>query len=643
MKQRTSTWAALAAIAVCWSTAGAAETVERPKIGLVLSGGGARGSAHVGVLKVMEELRIPVDYVVGTSMGSIVGGLYASGLSPEEIEQGFRDVDWVNAFNDKPDRKRIAFRLKQDDVYSLLPFELGVGKGGFSRRSGIINGQKINLILRTMVSHVVGIDDFDRLNLPYRAVAADLSSGDAVVMGRGDLAQSIRASMSVPGVFTPVEIDGRWLIDGGTAMNLPVEVALQMGAERIIAVDVGTPPKGVDGSISALKVVSQTFSVLAKRNVEEQLKLISENDLVIVPELNEIGASDFDKLLEGVDVGEQAARRMESHLREFSVSEEEFENYLRRQRTIPEEQRPAVVVDSVEVLGLTRTDPDFIQRRLRSQPGQPLTEGGVVADLERVNQLGEFENVDVRLIKEDDQTRLLFDAQEKSWGPSYLRFGLGAETNFDGDSDFRAIANFRRPHINRRGGEWKTVAALGDPFSVKTEFFQPLNLGGIHWFVAPNLGFARDKDARFLPGGALEVIEQETSWASFDVGVQFRNWGEIRVGARRGTFAGETSTTSTLDDFDLDLGGWQVTATLDQLDNVFFPTAGSLIKVDAFLSRDSLGADREYDKLSLRALGAWGGERDTLLGSLNVGTDLGSDLPFHDEFSTRADSSTSPD
>jgi NTE family protein len=353
---------------------------------------------------------------------------------------------------------------------------------------------------------------------------------------------------------------------------------------------------------------------------------------VIVPELQEIGASDFDKLLEGVDVGEQAARRMLSELREFSVSEEEFESYLRRQRTTPKDQRPAVTVDSVEVLGLTRTNPGFIERRLQSQPGQPLSDEGIFADLERVHQLGEFENVDVRLVKEEDQTRLLFDAQEKSWGPYYLRFGLGAETNFDGDSEFRTIANFRRPHINRRGGEWKTVAALGDPFSIKTEFFQPLDLGGIHWFVAPSLSFNRDKDERFLPGGALEVVEQETSWVGVDVGVQFRNWGEIRVGARRGTFAGEPTTTSTLEDFDLATGGWKAKATLDQLDNVFFPTAGSFIEIDAFLSRDTLGADYSYDKLSISALAAWGGQRDTLLGSFRVGTDLGSDIPFYDEF-----------
>jgi NTE family protein len=598
----------------------------------VLSGGGARGSAHVGVLKVMEELRIPVDYVVGTSMGSIVGGLYASGLSPEEIEEGFRTVDWTTAFNDKPDRKRISFRLKEDDVQALLPFELGVGKGGISTRAGVINGQKINVILRSMVVHTVGIDGFDELQLPYRAVAADLQTGDAVVLDRGDLALAMRASMSVPGVFTPVVIDDRALVDGGIAMNLPVEVAQRMGAKRIIAVDVGTPPKGDARSLSAVGVVSHTFSVLAKRNVGEQVKRLSADDLLIVPELDEIGSSDFDKLLKGVGIGEQAARRVESDLRRFSVSEREFAEYLARQRTIPREQREAIQVDKVEVNGLTRTNPSFFIRRLKTRPGEPLATEAINDDLERIQQLGEFESVDIRIVEDENATTLVFDAREKSWGPGYLRFGLGVESNFDGDSEFRAIVNYRRAEINRKGGEWKTVATIGDPFSVNTELFQPLGLGGYHWFVAPGLSFTRNKDERFLPGGAFELVDVDIGWAGLDVGAQFRNWGEIRIGARRGRLNGEVATLSTFPDFDFDLGGWRIKATLDQLDNVFFPRHGSFVELKGFFSRDGLGADVEYDKVSLRTWNAWGGRRDTLIGGLEYGTDLGSDIPFFDKF-----------
>ena len=605
---------------------------ERPKIGLVLSGGGARGSAHVGVLKVMEELRIPVDYVVGTSMGSIVGGLYASGLSPADMEEGFRTVDWSTAFNDKPDRKRISFRLKEDDAQALLPFELGVGKAGLSTRSGIIGGQKINLILRGMVLHTVGIDDFDELQIPYRAVAADLQTGDAVVLDHGELAVAMRASMSVPGVFTPVELEGRRLIDGGPAMNLPIRVAQQMGAERIIAVDVGTPPDTDTDSLSTFGVVAHTFSVLAKRNVREELELLSEGDLLIVPELDDIASSDFDKLLQGVAVGEEAARRAEDELRSFSVSEEDFAEYLDGQRTKPDEQRSAVMIDRVEVTGLTRTSPDFITRRLGSRAGEPLREDVVHDDIERIHQIGEFEAVGVRIVEDAGGTTLKFEAREKSWGPGYMRFGIGVEGSPDGDSDFRAIVNYRRPEINRKGGEWKTVLLLGSTFSVNTELFQPLSLGGIHWFVAPNLSYTKEQDERFLPGGALEDVETNTFEVGLDTGVQFRNWGEIRVGARRGTLDGKVSTESMFPDFDVDVAGWSLKATLDQLDSVFFPKNGSFVELRGFFSREALGADVEYDKVSLRMWNTWGGKRDTFVGGLEYGEDLGTDIPFYDEF-----------
>lgn len=624
----------LAAITVslaAWSGDRVPPSGERPRVGLVLSGGGARGSAHVGVIRVLEELRIPVDCVVGTSMGSIVGGLYASGLSPDAMEEGFRTVDWSSAFNDKPDRRRIAFRLKEDDFEALMPFELGVGKGGISARSGAINGQKINLILRSMVVQSVGIDRFDDLPLPYRAVAADLQTGDAVVLGDGDLALAMRASMSVPGVFTPVEIDGRTLVDGGISLNLPVEVAQRLCADRIIAVDVGTPPKTETESLSAVGVVSHTFSVLAKRNVGEQMKLLSEGDVLIVPELERIGSSDFDELLLGVKIGERAARRLESELRAFSVSEEEFEAYLARQRGPSRAERGPLTVDRVEVTGLTRTAPAFITRRLDSQPGVPLEYETVNDDVERIHQLGEFETVDVRLVGADRNT-LRFDAREKALGPGYLRFGLGLESNFDGNSDFRAIVNFRRSELNRTGGELKVVAAIGDPFSVETELFQPLRLGRIHGFVAPTLQFTRDKDERFLPGGTLEVVASDTAWAGVDVGVQFRNWAEIRAGLRRGTLDGEVTTRSAFPDFEVDLGGWKVKATLDQLDNVFFPRRGSFVEIDGFFSRESLGSEVDYDRFSVRSLAAWGGTRNTVIGGMDYGTGLDSDIPFYDEF-----------
>ena len=198
-----------AAPSLAIAPAAAPEDEARPRVGLVLSGGGARGAAHVGVLRVLEELRVPVDYVVGTSIGAVVGGLYASGSSPQTIRGSFEEVDWEDLFTDRPPRKNISFRRKQDDDEDLFRLELGIKRRGLVLPAGLIAGQKLSFLLRKMTLHAAGVDDFDRLAIPFRAVATDLDSGEMVVLGGGDLAEAIRASMAVPGVFTPVELDGR--------------------------------------------------------------------------------------------------------------------------------------------------------------------------------------------------------------------------------------------------------------------------------------------------------------------------------------------------------------------------------------------------------------------------------------------------
>ena len=216
------------------------EETARPRIGLVLGGGGARGAAHVGVLKVLEELRIPVDYIAGTSMGSIVGGLYASGMSPQEIEREILAMDWDDLFKDYPSRADRSFRRKRDDDNYAFKARAGFNRGSIQIPLAYIRGQKFDLVLNSLSLGVVDVSDFDRLPIPYRAVAADLETGKEVVLASGSLAQAIRASMAVPAAFDPVEIDGRLLVDGGIANNVPVSVARGMGAEVFIVVDVGS-------------------------------------------------------------------------------------------------------------------------------------------------------------------------------------------------------------------------------------------------------------------------------------------------------------------------------------------------------------------------------------------------------------------
>ena len=220
---------------------GSQKGAQRPKIGLALSGGGARGAAHVGVLRVLEELRIPVDYIAGTSMGSIIAGLYASGMTLDQIEHALVTMDWEHIFDDDPPREELSFRRKRDDDLYLVKAKPGIRDGELKFPAGLIQGQKFDLALRELTLPVAAVKDFDRLTIPFRAVASDIGTGQPVVLASGDLAKAMRASMAVPGAFAPAQIDGRVLVDGGITNNLPVSVVRDMGADIVIAVDISTP------------------------------------------------------------------------------------------------------------------------------------------------------------------------------------------------------------------------------------------------------------------------------------------------------------------------------------------------------------------------------------------------------------------
>ncbi len=616
----------LAGLLAAW--AACAAEGPRQRVGLVLGGGGARGGAHVGVLRVLEELRVPVDRVAGTSMGALVGALYAAGYSPDEIEEILGAIPWDQAFRDAPDRSLRAFRPKQDDYLALLPYEWGVGRKGVAGKSGAIVGAAIDFILRSLTIEASGVPSFDRLRIPYRAVAMDLRTGDMVILDRGDLARAMRASMSVPGVFSPVEIDGRVLVDGGTARNIPVDVVRAMGAERVVAVDVGTPPEKEVGDLSALGVVSQTMAVLSERNRQQSREEIGPGDLLITPDLGDFGAGDFQNVLDTIAVGEAAARALEDELRRFSVPEEEYAELLRRQRRESAGERPSVRVDSIAIEGIRRVPLERVRRRIETREGEPLSFRTLGLDLQRVYQLGDFESVQYRIERGDSGNRLVLEAREKPWGPGYLRFGFALASDFEGDNTFRVIGHFRRPNVNRLGAEWKTVVALGNPLDAMTEFYQPLGAGG-SWFVAPRFAWERDRRDAYLENGEREGLKTGRTTGGLDVGIQMGSHGEIRLGVLRGRVRLEPTTDTTVAPSARAIGGPRFRAAIDVLDDTFFPTRGNRTTLEAFLSRGRLGADEKYETLAFEVLQAGTLGRNTLVGKVDFGTGFGSTLPYH--------------
>ncbi|MGH9369194.1 MAG: patatin-like phospholipase family protein, partial [Thermoanaerobaculia bacterium] len=454
---------------------------RRPKIGLALGGGGARGAAHIGVLRVLEELRVPVDYIAGTSMGSVVGGLYCVGYSPERLDQIITKIDWANLFVDSAPRRDIAFRQKQNDYFVPPGVTLGV-KHGISLPSGLIAGRKLSFLLNTLTLPAVGVEDFDKLSIPFRAVAADARTGEAVQITQGSLSRAIRASMAIPVVFTPVRIDDHLLIDGGEAENLPVQTVRAMGADYVIAVDVASSSEIPDEAPSSVAdILGRLIDLPLLRNTQESRKLA---DLVLTPDLKGFSSGDFPKAGEIVPKGEAAARADADKLSRLSVSEEEYDAWRKAHRAPPDEKPP--MLDEVVVDPIPNFDTRRIERVIATRAGLPFNDQTLQADMRRIAGMGLWQNVEFQLEKSGGRNVLHIIVVPKSWGPTYLSAGLDFDISA-ASADFDLSLLLDATELNRLGADWKTGLRLGTEIALTSRFFQPLEWEG-RFFVGPRAG-----------------------------------------------------------------------------------------------------------------------------------------------------------
>lgn len=597
---------------------------SRPRIGLVLSGGGARGIAHVGVLKTLEELHVPIDAVAGTSMGALVGGLYASGLDAREIEKLVYSLDWQDALRDRPARTALGFRRKQDDRNFLVRYSLGVGRDGFELPIGLIQGQKQTQILRAATLPIADITDFDKLPTPFRAIATDLETGKEVVMGDGDLVMAMRASMSAPGVFTPVERNGKQLVDGGLVNNLPVDIARQMNVDVLIVVDVSFPLYAREELTSPLAVTNQGMAIMIRNRTLEKRASLSASDVIIEPQLGSMGSADFSRVTRAMAAGIDGAQAMRSQLMALSVDEPTYQQYLAA-RTPGLKQTPTI--------DFIQTDPKSVRYAaavdavVGDLQGQPLDRTRINDDLTALYALDLFEAIDYRLVQRpnndgNDQTGLEFRLKPKSWGPNYVRVGISLEDDFAGNSRYNLGARLIMTELNPLGGEWLNDVRIGDQPFFSTEFYQPLSWQR-RYFVAPHLEYGIHNVPLLVDRKPVAEYRVRNALASFDVGRELANWGEVRFGVQRGlgssrVLIGDQSLPSE----SYDTGGYFLRFSYDTLDNVFFPRSGTQFVTQWNAERESFGADRSSNQVSAQWLSAHTFGRYSIL----VGTDLGASL-----------------
>lgn len=634
-------------------SASAADAARRLRIGLVLSGGGARGLAHVGVLKVLEAQRVPVDVIAGTSMGAIVGGLYASGMSAAQLEAEFGKVDWDALFARRVARQDLSQRRKEEDFEIAPALEIGLRDGELRLPISGASSRGLELLLRRYTLPVRGVSDFDRLPIPFRAVATDMETGQPVVFKDGDLAAAMRSSMSVPGVFPPTEVDGRILGDGGLVDNLPVEVARRLGADVVIAVNIGTPlaPRETLGSV--IGVTAQMINILTEQNVQRSLAALDpRRDLLIAPPLGPLTAGDFAKTRELIALGEAHARTLLPQLARFALPEDEWQRTLAARAVPP---KPPGTIAQVRFEGAEYSNPERFAAQLESQPGKPFDVAAAERDGRTLAASGDYLRTDYRIENLPAGTGLVFDLEEKPWGPHYFRIGLELATDFAGRGDFNIRISHNRHWLNADGAEWRNRVSIGSTPRWFTEWYQPLNWTGAlanDWFVAAyaeadtrKVSVYRIDDpslvVRRVGEQELARFRRTSGRLGIDLGQPWGRIGELRVGLVALGWENDPEIVATSQPGAFTAQRWRevglrLAVVMDQLDFASFPTRGWRVQAENVIGRrrgplDAVDGGREdfaRFELQANAVGSLGRHTlDTFVRALHAdqrtGTGLG--------------------
>jgi len=583
----------------------------RPKVVLVLSGGGARGSAHIGVLKVLEEYHVPVDMIVGTSMGSIVGGLYAAGWSVDEIEGKISTIDWGSVFVDRLPRQTRTYRRKTDDARFLVPVKMRFKKFKPYLPPALLGGQSMELLFKQLEIEATGERNFDHFPIPYRAVATDLSNGQAVVLNEGSLSTAMRASMSLPGIFPPVEIDGKPLSDGGMAANFPIRIAKSLGAGVVIGVDISSPLRTKEQLGNILTRIDQTTGLLTNANKADDMEVVRPQDVIMVPALGDLSFSDFARADEAIAAGEASAREQESRLRALSVPDDVWAAFVaRHHRRLPTD----LVVDEVRITNTSPLSDEIIKSRLAVPLSAPLDESKLAPKILRLYSLDAFAPIQHDFVREDGKGILTIDTPPKPYGRNSLQFGFQLVDDFRGDSGFNLTFSHLMNPVNRLGGEWRNVFQIGENSYFGTEFYQPFD-PAMAWYVRPKYEFRRDKLRQYDDlGNATSEYRVSGQRGEVTIGRVFGNWGSLAAGGFRSTEDGRPKVgPATLPQVTANDGGVTATFRVDTLDTVTWP-------------RDGVGADVTYQR-SLTSFGA-GASGNTVRMSVGTARTIGKNILF---------------
>jgi NTE family protein len=602
---------------------------NRPRVGLVLAGGGARGAAHIGVLKVLEDMHIPVDCVAGTSMGALVGGGYASGMPASEIERFVANINWKSVIGgvgvrslQSPEQKRF-----EDTTGSV---ELGIKNGRIVPRPGLISTSRIEDVLRSFVAKARSVGDFDKLPIPYRAVATDMLTGNMVVLDHGDIATAMRASMAIPGAFAPVITDKYVLSDGFVVRNLPIDVARATCADVIIAVNLVKNTVTRDQLTSPLSLVSRSNDVMMEANERQQLQTLTDRDVLIDVSLGDISTTDFERVRDTIPLGEKAARAAAARLARLSVSEEAYAEWRRR---VTVQQNTQTVIADVQFRGLKRVNPEYLRTLTKVRAGDKTDTTAISQDAARMEVVDDLEGVEYNLSGDPANPDLIWRPREDEIGPDYLRPNVGLYASGASDLRFELSIQHVRRWLNPYGGQWRNRFQLGSNSLFGSSLYQPLNVGQT-LFIEPAVLARRTLEDVYNGSERVAQYHFGDLGGQFDVGANLANVAQLRVGywayKRRTNVDTGVTLMPTVDTTD---AGLTFKAIYDTRDAASFATHGIAAKVQYFISDNALGAARNWQTIEAAARKGIPAGKMMLWLTAAGGSDLGSTLPADRAFS----------
>ncbi len=496
---------------------------KRPKIGLALSGGGARGLAHIGVLEWLEENRIPVDYVAGTSIGGLVGGMYAMGMTPDEIRRLIETIDWDETLRGTPAFDRLTFRRKQDRRSYQNDIELGL-RNGLNTAAGLNPGHKIGLLFDRLTLPYSGIASFDELPIPFRCVATDMVEAKPVILKDGSLSEALRATMSLPGIFTPVERDGRVLADGGMMNNIPTDIVKQMGADLVIAVDAGTPLGDRKALASLLGVLQQSIGVMTIENDRRNLRLA---DIVLSPELEQYSLFDFQDAPKIADLGHKSAEKRALVLQNFALDPDAWQKHIAERRS--RQRGGPHVPSSLEITGDEAGAARAIRNKLEEHVGQPIEPERLESDLTDIAGEGRYESLGYAVEPGDKESRLLVRAKEKPYGPPFMNLSLEVDGWDLSNIDSTIGVRLTMLDIGKYGAELRSDVKLGSRNFLSTEYYWPFSENGL--FAAMRVYYEWAAKDLYLNDARVSEYRTRRAGAGLDFGYTFRR-SELRLGYR---------------------------------------------------------------------------------------------------------------